>query len=153
MSTTVEHSTAWKSSRRLAFGLCSRCSTESVCCRKNEEVLCCLATSDISEQVYESESDVRESSCREAIIHEYIKTFTSTLIDHNELQSSTCFSTVSIEEYREASDDRNRNTLFGDDTCVPESRARTKFPVLIYLCFKNIPVSKGNSGNTGFAHG
>ncbi|GBN12376.1 hypothetical protein AVEN_136258-1 [Araneus ventricosus] len=79
---------------------------------KKEENLYCLATSDISEPVCESESDVKESSCTKAFIRDYIETFTSTFIEQNELQSLNYFNSVPSEEYGEENDDSNRNVLF-----------------------------------------
>ncbi|GBM09396.1 hypothetical protein AVEN_212430-1 [Araneus ventricosus] len=87
---------------------------------KKEEILYCLATSDISEPVYESESDVRGSSYTKAFIRDYIETFTSTFIEHNELQSFNYFNSVPSEEYGERSDDCNRNAHFDVNTCAPE---------------------------------
>ncbi|GBN60584.1 Zinc finger protein 606 [Araneus ventricosus] len=77
--------------------------------------------------------------------------FTSTSIEQNELQNSTCCNAVSSEEYREESADRNRNALFDDDTCVPESSI--KFPVFISLCSTIIPGANGTSRNNGIVWG
>ncbi|GBN43684.1 hypothetical protein AVEN_6069-1 [Araneus ventricosus] len=65
---------------------------------EKEEAPCLFASADISEPLYESESNVRESISTKAIIRDYIETFTSTLIDHNELQSSTCFNVFSTKD-------------------------------------------------------
>ncbi|GBN73362.1 hypothetical protein AVEN_20640-1 [Araneus ventricosus] len=87
---------------------------------KKEENLYCLATSDISEPVYESESDVRGSSCTKAFIRDYIETFTSTFIEQNALQSFNYFNSDPSEEYGEENDDSNRNALFYVNACAPE---------------------------------
>ncbi|GBM01318.1 hypothetical protein AVEN_218319-1 [Araneus ventricosus] len=114
-----------------------------------EENLYCLATSDISKPVYEYESDVRGSSCKNAFIRDYIETFTSTFIGQNELQSFNYFNSVPSEEYGEATDDEMH--FFYENDFAPEYR--TKFPVLISLCFASNPVAKGIYRNTGFAYG